>query len=583
MVAFTPEILLNWDSVSLQANFDGPDAATTYTSEDNGFRAATFIGDAQLDTAQFKFGTASLLCDGTGDYITFPSSVDWDFGGDDFTVECWVRHNASTGTQCYTSLYNSEGVNERSWIFRWDSAVSGRLQFTWSTDGINTTILSSTTAWIPTVGVWYHVAVCRSGNTLYMYADGVQIYNAAFSITLFPTTEPLWVGSAHGVAGATNLLNGWIDDVRITKGVGRYTTAFTPPVAAHPAAVDTFILGSPNANTVIDGVTTEVSQVFRVSDAARTDYADFSHDGTDFDVAFTATVDWNITGQTGRVFIDSNLATSGTFTITGTTISSSAAPAFVFNETDASADEKNWQFVANGSSFELVTINDIFTATETVFSVSRTGTSVDRIDIPQLVRISDSAATDWAEFSHDGTNFDIDFTGTTSVILTGQSDFSLIGGDSKLWGGGTFMIYDTSNSDKAEFSHDGTDFNTAFTTTADWNITGLTGGTLDLDGSLTVGEKINVGVITVVATTYTAADEHVILVDDDTAAATVTVTLPTAATANTIYHVKKLGTTANVIVDGDGSETIDGATTVTLTTQYESIMVVSNGSSWSVI
>jgi len=89
---------------------------------------------------------------------------------------------------------------------------------------------------------------------------------------------------------------------------------------------------------------------------------------------------------------------------------------------------------------------------------------------------------------------------------------------------------------------------------------------------------------TVTTTSHTAADDGVILVDDDTAAATVTVTLPAADVSDgLIYHIKKLGTTANVIVDGSGSETIDDGTTATLTAQYESIMIVSDGTAWHII
>jgi hypothetical protein len=76
--------------------------------------------------------------------------------------------------------------------------------------------------------------------------------------------------------------------------------------------------------------------------------------------------------------------------------------------------------------------------------------------------------------------------------------------------------------------------------------------------------RLDANTTTVTGTTHTAGDEHVILVDDDTAGAAVTVTLPTAATADTIYHIKKLGSTANVTVDGNGAETIDGATTAVL-------------------
>ena len=88
--------------------------------------------------------------------------------------------------------------------------------------------------------------------------------------------------------------------------------------------------------------------------------------------------------------------------------------------------------------------------------------------------------------------------------------------------------------------------------------------------------------VTVTSTSYTAALERIILVDDDTAAATVTILLPAAATWD-MYHIKKLGTTADVIVDGNASETIDGGLTAVLTTQYESIMIISDGSNWHVI
>ena len=95
--------------------------------------------------------------------------------------------------------------------------------------------------------------------------------------------------------------------------------------------------------------------------------------------------------------------------------------------------------------------------------------------------------------------------------------------------------------------------------------------------------RLDANVTTVIGTTHTAADEHVILVDDDTAAAAVTVTLPTAATADTIYHIKKIGSTANVTVDGNGAETIDGATTAVLTIQYESITLISDGTAWWIL
>lgn len=83
-------------------------------------------------------------------------------------------------------------------------------------------------------------------------------------------------------------------------------------------------------------------------------------------------------------------------------------------------------------------------------------------------------------------------------------------------------------------------------------------------------------------TSRTAAAFEAVFVDDDTAGSTVTITLPAGSTDDQII-VKKLGTTANVIIDGDAAETIDGAATFTLTAQYASVTVMWNGTEWSII
>ena len=93
----------------------------------------------------------------------------------------------------------------------------------------------------------------------------------------------------------------------------------------------------------------------------------------------------------------------------------------------------------------------------------------------------------------------------------------------------------------------------------------------------------NTSFATVITTPITADASKFILVDDDTIGGVATVNLPPAETAGRTYHIKKLGTTGDVIVDGSGSETIDDGLTATLTAQYESIKIVSDGSNWHVI
>ena len=88
--------------------------------------------------------------------------------------------------------------------------------------------------------------------------------------------------------------------------------------------------------------------------------------------------------------------------------------------------------------------------------------------------------------------------------------------------------------------------------------------------------------VTETTTSRTAVAFEAVMVDDDTAGGAVTITLP-ASVADDQIIVKKLGTTANVIIDGDSAEEIDGATTFTLTVQYESLTLIADGTGWNII
>lgn len=78
-------------------HFNGIDTSTTFRDESG--KTWTGGGTAQLDTAQKKLGTASLLLDGNSDYISTPDHADFDVGSGDFTIDFWVRFNAIPGQQ----------------------------------------------------------------------------------------------------------------------------------------------------------------------------------------------------------------------------------------------------------------------------------------------------------------------------------------------------------------------------------------------------------------------------------------------------------------------------------------------------
>ena len=93
----------------------------------------------------------------------------------------------------------------------------------------------------------------------------------------------------------------------------------------------------------------------------------------------------------------------------------------------------------------------------------------------------------------------------------------------------------------------------------------------------------NTSFSTVITTPVTADSSKFILVDDDVIGGDAVVNLPPASNEGRAYHIKKLGTTGLVTVDGSGSETIDDGLTAVLADQYESIKIVSDGSNWWVI
>src|SRR3990167_4719362 len=158
-----------WDSYTkLMLHCDGVDAATTFTDEIG--KDVTANGNAQIDTAQKKFGTASGLFDGTGDYLSLADSDDWNFGAGDFTFDFRVRFGSVSVTNGFFGIW---AVNKVITMY----VGGGTLQVLYSTDGSNQ--YTPSWSWSPSVDTWYHVALIRNGNNLNAYVAGTSLGNAA--------------------------------------------------------------------------------------------------------------------------------------------------------------------------------------------------------------------------------------------------------------------------------------------------------------------------------------------------------------------------------------------------------------------
>jgi hypothetical protein len=209
----------------LLLHFEGADASTTFTNSSASAHTVTASGNAQIDTAQFKFGSASALFDGAGDYLSLDGSSDFAAGTGDFAIDLWVRI-AATGVYHY--LYDGRPSGTGSGAYNSIYVNSSNSLEYYANGG---TRITGTTAL--TTGAWYHVALTRSGTSTKLFLNGTQegsTYSDSTNYTI-GTSRPM-IG-VSGFDGSGSPLNGWIDELRVSKGAARWTANFTPPSAAY--------------------------------------------------------------------------------------------------------------------------------------------------------------------------------------------------------------------------------------------------------------------------------------------------------------------------------------------------------------
>ena len=213
----------SFSSVSLLLHMDGSSAGTTFTDNSGTPKTVTAAGNAVTSTARSKFGTASALFDGTGDYLSTPSNAAFAFGTGDFTVECWVYRTSAP------SLASVMGVGYTTGGFGLAIDSSNNVCVTRPGTAIDHTFAGA----VP-MNAWSHIAITRSGTSLRCYVDGVQKGSTASNSTNYAQGE-LVIGMDGDKTNQGFVGN--IDEFRITKGVARYTGAtLTVPTAAFPDA-----------------------------------------------------------------------------------------------------------------------------------------------------------------------------------------------------------------------------------------------------------------------------------------------------------------------------------------------------------
>jgi len=192
------------------------------------------VGNAQISTSVSKFGGGSMAFDGTGDRLFTRYNPNLELGSGDFTVEAWVYFSTLPSNAAAAIVSYGDSDNTPRWLLYYDSRTGSANGLRFSViNGSGSAIIlvegGGTSGWA--ANTWYHVAVTRSGSSWKLFRDGTQTGSTLTDSDSIPTASNngLVVG-AEPNGGIP--LTGYIDDLRITKGVARYTANFTPPTQA---------------------------------------------------------------------------------------------------------------------------------------------------------------------------------------------------------------------------------------------------------------------------------------------------------------------------------------------------------------
>lgn len=379
----------------LDLHANGLNTSTTFTNSSTYAHTVTAQGNAQISVAQSKFGGASATFDGSGDYLESSNSTDFNLNGTDFTIDFWYYYPGSFTQTVPVFVSNLNAAQTEGFIIFY---YSGNFKFQTGGGG------NVGVAWTPSTG-WYHMAVSYTGGKAYFFING-NLQNAGGTTMAAPTasTQSLWVGWSTG--SGSYYLNGYMDELRISKGIARWTNNFTLPTGEYnsggsaPAEITVWeskdsavagekgiqTFGDPNGRTVLDGKTVrfDINSVDKMTLDANgnlgigtTTYplkldvagsARFTGTATSvltgtIDPAASTTVTGVGTQFTTELVVGDRITVTGetrTVTAIASATSLTVDTAFTDNANDTSPDKLSAIFVArNSAGVEKMIINDL--------------------------------------------------------------------------------------------------------------------------------------------------------------------------------------------------------------------------------
>lgn len=228
-----------YSNVSLLLPMTGANNSIVFTDYSPTPKTITRNGDTKILTAQSKWGNGSGYFDGTGDYLSTPADTSFNMGSGNFTVELWAYFTANpsswggdpgvilvgqtlaavSGRSFELGIFGSSLAN----CSFWPEVFSGSTRYGSQAAGQNLSL-----------NTWHHFALVRNGSTLLGFINGIQVASTAIgTITVNSSSNPMMVARFNDET-YQYCHQGYIQDLRITKGIARYTANFTPPGSLSP-------------------------------------------------------------------------------------------------------------------------------------------------------------------------------------------------------------------------------------------------------------------------------------------------------------------------------------------------------------
>ena len=194
--------------------------AAIYDATQNSIIEVNGVVDASTTIAKYGTSMKFDITSSTSDYLVINpvSPTLYQLGSKDFTIECWVRFNSTSGFN--TIIGNWQDASVGLFIAGYQGRIS--VWLTGNGADIEGPFYS--------VDQWYHVAVVQNATVTTLYVDGVAAGTAPYMQTA--STQSTYIGGWIYNGSLTDRLDGYLEDFRITYGVARYTENFTPPTTA---------------------------------------------------------------------------------------------------------------------------------------------------------------------------------------------------------------------------------------------------------------------------------------------------------------------------------------------------------------